>query len=443
MDIGKRLAALDLVSAARNYLTSTERFSAWNAFVGGSGVTAIFPDGPTLTVASQQQVPDATGSAAGKGFTCTGLARDPVNNTWWVGNFGTKTATDGSSPFTSLCQVSLDGTTLISQFAIAPNSGVQGVAFVTPLDCLAYCGALTGLVYFVDRLGNQARAPLAVPYNAPNALTWDDALQGLWVSDGGGGASCCISLGGVILRTFDWTGQGAPIDHFHVDAARGAAGYLWASAGANGASGVLIALDKAKDRIVNQWRLDTAQAVEGLHVSGTTVTTANDGYYHSTGSPLTVPPYNVNNLQTYTLPEVLPAYRYRRIFPGYAVGPFGRPADRIIADKGGGAQGTDFTGWQRASDIPAGPATFSVMMRSTDGVSAYNVGLRLLNGAQVNKAVTGAWQRFSDTQTVAANATAQVPILRGTFGSDDFADILVSCAMLNVGARPAPYILRP
>ncbi|MBR1230210.1 hypothetical protein JQ600_35535 [Bradyrhizobium sp. AUGA SZCCT0176] len=426
----------------RNFLPFSENFSGWSGFQGGTGVNALFPDGPTLSVASQQQVPDATGGAVGEGFTCTGLAHDPVNNTWWVGNYGQKTATDGSSPFTSLCQVSLDGTTLVSQFAVTPNTGMQGVAYVTPLDCVAWCGAATGLVYFVDRVGNQARAPLSVPYTTPNGLTWDDALQGLWVSDNATGASICISLSGIILRSFDWTGQGGPIDHFHVDAARGTAGYLWASSGANGAAAVLIAFDKAKDRIVNQWRLDTAQAVEGLHVSGTTVTIVNDGYYHSTGSPATSAPYDVNNMQTYTLPGSLPAYRYRRVFAAYTIGPFGRMVGRIIADKGGGATSSDFTGWQRASDIPAGMATYSHYMRSTDGVTAYNVGMRLLNGTQVNKVVTGAWTRFSETQTVAANATAQAPVLRGTFGSDDFIDILITGAMLNAGPIAAPYVPR-
>lgn len=415
---GAQALAPNLVAFSENF------FSDWTIITGGTAATGSTPTpSSTLTLGSQQQLPDATGGTTGHSFTNTGLTKDTVNNSFWVGNF--------QRP--GLVQVSLDGTTLISQFGVSPITGVQGVAYDSINDNLWWTGAGDGLIYNVSKTGT-ALGSIAGPSNTLNGLAYDSLRDQFWVSDSPN--LYRINRAGVVQWTFNGTGQGGPYDQICYDAGRDC---LWLATGPDGSPGQLWQYDITNDRIACELLLGDCLAIEGLFVSGTSISVCNDGFFHSVPSP-----DNINSLQFYTLPGTLPTQVYNRVFSQYAPGPSvvnGRLADRLILNKGTGTTSSDFVGIFRTSQTLAGTNTWSVYMRSRDGVSSYNVGLRLTSAVQQNKVVTGTWTRFTFTGTAIAAAQAQI-ILRGTFGSDNFVDILATAAMVQAGSFATAYNAR-
>lgn len=414
----------------------------------GSGIPRVFSSGATLTVGTKQAVPDIPGGEAGKGFTCTGLCQDPDSTDIWVGNFGnSRGGAGGSTTPISIVRLSADGSALVSQATAAQASGgLQGVAFVTaaPLRCLAYVDGANPKIYFVNRDGSVPQGPMTLSF-VPNALAWDDARQALWVGDAVSGDVWLMSLGGLLLgyADFNW---GGPLDHICVDPTRGTAGYLWTTSGANGSPGTLIAWDIAKDQIVNRFLLDSAQAVEGLIVSGTSLKIVTDGYYHSSGSaPNTTAPYNVNELQAYTLASTITQWRHTRVYKsGELVGPYGRQPHHLLLDRGDGDTSADFTIITRDPDasINGQVANMAWTGKSQDSAVTANMLLRLLSGAAANYTFGASYVRRSFSATFASGANTTQLGTRGTFSPDRVVSVVGSALAVNLGSTAVAYKLR-
>lgn len=437
------------VKAPANFMPFSEDVTQFLFVLGGTGIGIphVFSNGATIVVDTKVAVPDLPGGEAGKGFTCSGLCQDPDSTNLWSANFGlSRNGGGGASPPASLVQLTADGGTLVSQ-AILPNQslgGLQGIAFVTSpsLRCLAYVSGADANVYFINRDATVPRGPLALTFTA-NALAWDDVLQGFWIGDANSGASYLITLNGVVLRYADWASWGGPLDHLCVDPSRGTGGYLWAQTGVNGAPAILIAYDKAKDQIVNRYLLDSLQAGEGILVNGLTVKGNTDGYFHSFGSgPNTVAPYNVNELQTYTLPDPIPQWRYARLYKaGELAGPYGRQPYHLILDRGDGDTSADFCVITRNSDVPAGVANIAWSGKSFDPLSIANMGLRLPAGGLTNVVYGAAYSRGSISATATLNSVVQLGT-RGTMTPDRTVNAVGTALAVNVGAVPVPYRAR-
>lgn len=436
-----------------NYMSFSEDYTKFTWLLGGTAASIphVYAAGTTLTVGTKRTLPDIPGGETGKGFTCTGMCVDPDTGNLWVGNFGsTRGGTGGNSTPISIVQMTPDGSTRVSQVILPTQTigGLQGVAFVSynGLKCLAYVGGADNRIRFVNRDGSVPRADIQLPITA-NALTWDDQLKGFWVGDATSGMGYLVGLDGVLRRAVDFTfsGFGASMDHFCVDASRGTGGYLWASAGANGSPGVVFAYDKDKDVIVNRYSLDSAQAVEGLLVQGTTLSTVSDGYYHSTGSaPNTVSPYDANELQTYTIPATIPVWRHARVYrASELVGPGGTTPLRLLLDRGDGDTSADFCFVTRTADVAANglQATLSMYAKPTDPAATANLGIRLLgNGSATNFVLSGSgYSRPSTTATYANGANDTQIGTRGTQTPDRTVNVTATALCLNAGAAALAY----
>lgn len=441
------LSDLGAFNAPFNYMSFSEDVTKFAFITGGTGaaIPRVFSNGATLTVGTKQALPDIPGGEAGKGFTCTGLAQDPDSTDIWVGNFGnSRGGAGGSQTPTSIVRLSADGSTLVSQVAAAQaTGGLQGVAFVAapPLRCLAYVDGANPKVCFVNRDGSVPLGPLALPF-VPNALTWDNARQALWVGDSASGDVWLMSVAGVLLGYADLT-WGGPVDHLCVDPTRGTAGYLWATSGANGSPGVLVAWDIARDQIVNRFLLDSAQAVEGLLVSGTSLKIVTDGYYHSSGSaPTTVAPYNVNELQSYALTSTITQWRHTRLYKsGELLGPYGRQPYHLLLDRGDGDTSSDFTFITRDPDasINGQVANMAWTGKSQDPVVPANMALRLLGGAAANYTFGASYVRRSFSATFTSGANTTQLGTRGTFSPDRIVSVVGSGLAVNLGSAAVGY----
>lgn len=433
----------------QNYMSYSEDVSKFAMLRGGTGATIpnVFSNGSTITVGTKQPFPDIPSGDVGKGFTCTGLTQDPDSTDLWVGNFGwSRGDGTGGRPPISIVRVSSDGSTLVSQVALTQAvGGLQGVAFVTSaspsLRCLAYVDGASSRICFINRDGSIPISPLNLPFVA-NALTWDDGRQGFWVGDALSGDVWLVTLSGVMTGYADFNNWGGPLDHVCVDTSRGTAGYLWTSSGANGSPGVMIAYDIAKDVIVNRYLLDSAQAVEGILVNGSTVKVSVDGYFHSSGSaPTTTAPYNVNELQTYTIPTVT-SWRHNRFYKSNElVGPIGHQPYHLLLDRGDGDTSADYSLVTRDPDASINGKIANVAWsgKSQDPAVTANMGLRLLSGSMANFTFGATYVRRSLSATFASGANTTQLGTRGTFTPDRTVNVVGSALAVNLGASALPY----
>jgi len=108
-------------------------------------------------------------------------------------------------------------------------------------------------------------------------------------------------------------------------------------------------------------------------------------------------------------------------------------ADRIQFNLGGGTTTSDITRRRQSYTTPASSHTFSVYLRSFDGISSYNMHIVGPDGGTNNIVVTGAWQRFAVTATGTGSAVAYAVGLRGgqTPANSNTADILAWAADLR------------
>ncbi|UQD69195.1 hypothetical protein JEY40_24580 [Bradyrhizobium japonicum] len=435
-----------------NFMSFSEDVTKFNFLTGGTGaaIPHVFSNGSTITVATKQQVPDIPGGEVGTGFTTTGMCQDPDSTDIWVGNFGNSRGSGGTSTPISIVRLSADGSTLVSQAAAAEAvGGLQGVAFVTSsspsLRCLAYVDGSSSKICFVNRDGSVPRAALPTSF-VPNALTWDDTRQALWVGDANSGDVWLMTLAGAVIGAADFNSWGGPLDHLCVDTSRGTAGYLWSTSGANGSPGILIAWDIAKDQIVDRWLLSDAKAVEGIIATATTVKVVTDGKYHESGSPPnTVAPYNVNEFQTYTIPAIT-QWRYARVFKsGEVTGPAvagGRRPYHLILDRGDGDTSADFCIVTRDADasINGLVANMAWSGKPFDPAGTANLGFRLLNGTMANKAFTGSsYTRATFSATFASGANNTQLGTRGTFTPDRAVNVVGTALAVNLGSAALPY----
>ncbi|MET4184975.1 hypothetical protein ABIB94_007104 [Bradyrhizobium sp. JR7.2] len=438
-------------SGPPNFMPFSEDVTKFNFLTGGTGaaIPHVFSSGTTITVATKQQVPDIPGGEVGTGFTTTGMCQDPDSTDIHVGNFGNSRGSGGTVTPISIVRLTADGSTFVSQAAAAEAvGGLQGVAFVTSsspsLRCLAYVDGSSSKICFVNRDGSVPRTAMSMSF-VPNALTWDDTRQALWVGDANSGDVWLITLAGVVIGAADFNSWGGPLDHLCVDTTRGTAGYLWSTSGANGSPGILIAWDIAKDQIVDRWLLSDAKAVEGIIATATTVKVVTDGKYHETGSPPnTVAPYNVNEFQTYTIPAIT-QWRYARVFKsGEVAGPSvagGRRPYHLILDRGDGDTSADFCIVTRDADasINGLVANMAWTGKSFDPAGTANLGFRLLNGTMTSKAFGAAYSRASFSATFASGANNTQLGTRGTFTADRAVNVVGTALAVNLGAAAVPY----
>jgi hypothetical protein len=253
--------------------------------------TGVMPDG-------------ASGSTAGKGFTCTGITKDLEDGTWWVGNYGKAQPADGTQT-PSIVHLSSDKATYLGEITYASLG-------ITATDCQGVVEDPTDHTLWIAcsgelRLYNITKAGAVIRYVStsfvPNGVAYDairnkliSAIQGnnvvvSWIDKATGAVSMTRTLTGA-------TG----VDHLWHDAGQDNLYYTQdVSSGAERLGILNVAADIITDPAIN---IAAALSVEGIWGDGLGgLTIARDPYYHEAGA-------NLNRWNTYDLLTAV-----RPIFP--------------------------------------------------------------------------------------------------------------------------------
>ncbi|WP_076072089.1 hypothetical protein [Sphingomonas montana] len=294
--------------AIGGHLTAAEHgglHAALDGYMTAVGVTELAIGGTTRTLAAARTLPDGgSGAAAGKGWTCTGLARLP-DGSWLVGNDGR--GSSASDPnLASIVHLSADMTTILHQWTTAAMGfsagSVQGVAW-EPLAP----GQGRGRIWFMIVGAGQplCHATLSEDWS----ITATGTLAG--VTSGNGVVHDAIRDRIVVLNgsTLTWrdkdtgapTGLSATVhvtepDHLCHDVASDT---MLVSFGANGQPGGVARLsmaavaDYGAPAVTAIDTLPGCDAIEGIAIAGDAWTLCNDAYFHP-GTPA------LNRLLTFT-----------------------------------------------------------------------------------------------------------------------------------------------
>lgn len=158
-----------------------------------------------------------------------------------------------------------------------------------------------------------------------------------------------------------------------------------------------------------------------LEPSRTNVITYSDDFTQSSWSKL--------NGGTGTAPSIT---------ADYAISPDGtKNATRIVLDKGSGITSGDYSAISDVIGSFTGDGTFSVYLKSNTSTD-YVVSQRIEDDRQ-QVTVTSEWKRFVFSRSSLNNGTSGL-WLRGGYGSDDYADILVWGAQTENASYATSYI---
>ena len=109
-------------------------------------------------------------------------------------------------------------------------------------------------------------------------------------------------------------------------------------------------------------------------------------------------------------------------------------ADRIVLDLGGGTASGDISGLRGPTTAVTGRTySFSIYVKSFDGVSSYNMQLVDVAGTATSIVVTGTWQKFTVSGVAGATGVNSYLRLRGAQAptNADVADVLVSAGHIH------------
>lgn len=268
---------------------------ALGTYMAAVGVAPLTAANRTLAMTTAWQLPDgARPVATGQGMAATGLARDPIDGCWWIGN---GLATPESA--TGVSRVSPDLSSVLGSYDVAGwglassyNGSVQGVAFDTGDATLwAILKATSGggaFLLHIARDGVLIGPPVALPQPSANGIAYDPATDLLTILfDGSPATVRWFTKSGTDLSssTQVLTLPTAKGDHLFIDPA---SGDLFATWGDNGTGGYVGRYSRAS---YGGWALagvDTlsgADAIEGVVVWNGALYVTNDAATHP-GNPV-------------------------------------------------------------------------------------------------------------------------------------------------------------
>jgi hypothetical protein len=231
-----------------------------------------------FTYISAQTFPDASGSLATKGFTCTGLCLDN-DDTWLVGNDGRQTDADETYE-ASIVKVSKDGTTKLWELVLNPiypeAESCQGVCIDPTNDSLWWCSYGEGLLRNTARDGT----PLGEIDFAGNpcGVAYDARFDGFWANRQD--RVFKYSRSGTLLHTIDIEAKGLST----ADQCQLIGDELWLSS--DESPGKIYRLDLTTEELSSPYYFPAAGTIEGLHFDGTNMWICNDSYMHGGTSGL-------------------------------------------------------------------------------------------------------------------------------------------------------------
>lgn len=210
-------------------------------------------------------------------FTCTGITYDSSDNALWIGDYGALNSSDNAKP--RLIEVGLDIQNKIREIDLSDvlvySANLQGIAYDSVDDCLWL--AVGENITSIDKNGSIITTIEMGKYadNKANGICYDRLDDSLWV--------LCSSQyllhykkDGTLLTEFSF--NYADQDHICTDG-----GYLYMTIGADyqGDNNFVCKVSMKNGSIISLFRLEQANALEGICILGDKMLITNDGLYHS------------------------------------------------------------------------------------------------------------------------------------------------------------------
>lgn len=229
-------------------------------------------------------LPDISVGAAGKGFTCTGVSYDALENVFYVGNIGK--ALPSTPGFKStIVKLSKDGKTNLGEIKLYETyptmSDVQGVTIDTSDNTIWFCSFAENKIRHITKQGVNIGE---ISVSQPSGIAYDSRTDTLWV----------LTL--TALKKFDKTGTELESidvsitgqDQLYLDEHKN---IMYFTAGANYTGlNFVYKVDLETKAITIAYNLKESYAVEGIYIEGSEMYIFNDGFYHTS----TVPTNQIN-----------------------------------------------------------------------------------------------------------------------------------------------------
>lgn len=264
-----------LTAVASPTLTA-DRFMTYN---GSSQYDYV--QGYRATLNTSTNLPDGPGGDVGKGFTCTGLyPHSSGDGTWWVSDDGRHTQGAPGTRAPAILRLSADFSTIMSTIlliGIYPVMGtIQGVVDIGD-GTLWFASTDENLLRHVTVGGVDLGS---IAFAGCNGLAYDAANACLITGPSIAGSNTVTWVKIADGTNFKTKKVRDLFDQLHFDPADGSQGSLYLSNGVNGEFGWVEKIDVASNQWQGAWILPQANAIEGIHVSGSTLRVLNDGYFH-------------------------------------------------------------------------------------------------------------------------------------------------------------------
>ncbi len=235
---------------------------------------------PAISAEKTVALPDAAGSPAGTGFTCTGLAWDAKAGEFLLGNIGQDLPTTEGLRST-IVRMSSDFSTVkgeINLYGTFPEmKDIQGLCVDGADSTIWFCSFGEGKVRHITREGE----PLSeVDVEQPTGIAYDSRTDCVWVLTYS--QLIRMSKDGVAQESFDvsvkgqdqlWLDEGANVMYF--------TGGLNYNGGLFKGDNAVYAVDLSSGEVSERYNLADSWAVEGLYIADGKMYVLNDGYYHS------------------------------------------------------------------------------------------------------------------------------------------------------------------
>jgi len=365
-------------------------------------------------------LPDSSGGAVGKGFSCTGLAYDGTN--FWVGNDGRDV--EGDVTFAaSLVKISPAGAKL-DEILLSPlgiTESVQGIGYDTSDDSIWCISTVDSKVYNITTVGAVASSFVVATVNG---VTYDSIRDRLW----------CNAGSSLTRRAKDGTVEFTKTmlttpDQIYHDPVRD---WIWCVYGGNGEDGRALLYDITLDKFIGNAVMAEAKAIESCVIVGDVLYVTSDEYFHQVGS--------LNNqIHIFDLnPKIVDDAIDAKILTGFdSIN--NEACTRLILAHGETESASFYTMLTQALAIASGERTKAIDIRSNDE-NTYLVALRDTGtvGGYTTFSITPEWQTISVTHTT-TNSALQV-VIRGGYGTSNYADVLIKDAQMNDGTTVMPYV---
>lgn len=219
----------------------------------------------------------------GKGFTCTGLAYDSVNECFLVGDIGILSPGSGTIR-SQIVRVSTDFSTIISTIPLYetfPNmSDIQGITIDTRDNTIWFCSPNENKIRHITQQGVSISD---ITVQRPTGISFDTRNNSLWVLTYNN-KIIHIDNSGTVVNTDDFAYEDT-LDQCFIDATHG---YLYIVAGANYSTRNNVYLyDTSTSEQSIACTVDS-YSVEGLWLGVNSLVIVNDGYYHNAHDPRNV-----------------------------------------------------------------------------------------------------------------------------------------------------------